>query len=360
MSHLVHVADTECHSDETSLGKIHFAINRPRQEPKQPQKRKTLAEDKGLYQLLEALSDFSSRVFSCRLIIHKVDQLQQRDKLPRAEFQWTITQIAQACNDFYQPILNEELKLIKQRQYASPDWVDRMDKFLTDLDPLLRDSRAMLLRVGRHSGAESVPLNGVRKIKIMQGQGRPPRFKGKPQTLWLAANTQQARSEMVPFGWILLEIDPPDTLSAGLTKFTEQTDAAGREWYEKQQDRIADLQNKLDGRKRQEETQKMADLAERQAEQEKREQRACMSNEQRAIAELREQFELARDNRNLTPQSIVPNRLVELLKQAGEWPEQDKVALCNLAEEIYKPLDMLRGKKGRERKERIRQLRGSN
>ena len=83
-----------------------------------------------------------------------------------------------------------------------------------------------------------------------------------------------------------------------------------------------------------------------------------MSDEQRSIEELREQFKKARSAQNLTPQSHVPEKLAVLLKQAGDRPEQERLALCDLAEEIYKPLGMLLGKKGRSRKAIIQQLRG--
>jgi CRISPR-associated protein Csm5 len=71
------------------------------------------------------------------------------------------------------------------------------------------------LRVGRHSGAESVTLNGVRNIKIMEK--KEPRngykqhcfsFAETAKTLWLAANDKDQRTNLLPFGWLLVEVEP--------------------------------------------------------------------------------------------------------------------------------------------------------
>jgi CRISPR-associated protein Csm5 len=67
-----------------------------------------------------------------------------------------------------------------------------------------------LLRVGRHSGAESVTLNGVRDIKIMEGKGPDGRNKSSnsnaAKTLWLAAVTKDQSTKLLPFGWVLVEL----------------------------------------------------------------------------------------------------------------------------------------------------------
>ncbi|MCY4211270.1 MAG: hypothetical protein OXD47_04155 [Gammaproteobacteria bacterium] len=79
---------------------------------------------------------------------------------------------------------------------------------------------------------------------------------------------------------------------------------------------------------------------------------------QSAIEELREQFTKAQASQILIAKSVVPDQLVKLLKQASQWAERERTALCDLAEEIYKPLGMLRGQKGKNRKTIIQQLRG--
>lgn len=112
--------------------------------------------------------------------------------------------IAQACNDFYRPLLEKELQLIDRLGYADPAWISHIHGLLKQVD----NNKAFLLRVGRHSGAESVTLNGVRSIKIMKGRGETPGWESSAKTIWLAAPDTSASSGMMPFGWVLVEIDP--------------------------------------------------------------------------------------------------------------------------------------------------------
>ena len=354
---LVQVQDTVCVNNDDIHSKIRFAVNRPGQEPKQKQTKRTMAEDKGLYQLLETLPDAGLRAYSSCLIIQKVDQLQQNEKLPARKFYWTAEQIAQACNRFYRPLLTKEMDIIRQRQYSSPDWIERMEELLESIAPMLDADKAMILRIGRHSGAEAVTLNGVRSIRIMQGKGKEPKYEPEPRTLWLAADSLDSRSNMTPFGWVLVEIDPADKLPAKLEQLFRQPDALKQDWLQKQQRRIAELQDKAAERKQREEAKRQAEIAEEQAAKEKAERLASMSDEQRAIEELRELSKTEQDNHRLVAQSHVVHRLSEHIKTAVDWPKEYRIELCDLAEEIYKPLGMLRGKKGKQRKERIELLR---
>ncbi len=354
---LVHLADTTHDSDDIVHTEIRFATNHPRQEPKRPRGKQTQAEAKGPYQLLEILSGFGPRQYRSRLTVHSVEQIRQNHSLPKVELRWTIKQIVQACNDFYLPLLEQELKIIKERRYASPDWEQQMDDLLPKIRPVLKSNQAMVLRIGRHSGAEAVTLNGVRSIKIMQGREKP-KFKDKPQTLWLAANAQDARAQMLPFGWILVEINPAETVPAALRNFAGKTSDSKQNWLKKQQCRIADLQDKITRKEQQAQAEQQAEIDRQRVDAEKQARLASMSNEKRAIEELREQFTKAQASQTLTAQSVVPDELAKLLKQASQWPERERTALCDLAEEIYKPLGMLRGKKGKNRKTIIQQLKG--
>ena len=83
---LIQLADSEILSEGTVASEIRFAVNRLRQEPKERQTKRTMAEDKGLYQLLEALPEMGLRTYSSRLTIQKVNRLQQSDKLPEKSF----------------------------------------------------------------------------------------------------------------------------------------------------------------------------------------------------------------------------------------------------------------------------------
>ncbi len=65
---------------------------------------------------------------------------------------------------------------------------------------------ATLLRLGRHSGAESVTIEGFRDIRIMQGRGAQSKYQQTSTTLWLASEVDkpQNKSSLKPFGWTTL------------------------------------------------------------------------------------------------------------------------------------------------------------
>ena len=61
------------------------------------------------------------------------------------------------------------------------------------------------LRIGFHSGAECVTVEGHRKIKIM-GKGRDSKIDNRTTTFWLAgAAKDSANHSLVPFGWAVLD-----------------------------------------------------------------------------------------------------------------------------------------------------------
>jgi CRISPR-associated protein Csm5 len=111
--------------------------------------------------------------------------------------------VAAACNAYYLPRLRRELQLLEARALASPVWLQGVRALLQALGPSIESGGAALLRVGRHSGAESVTLDGVREIRIMKGRGQPSATGTEATTLWLAASQADARSDMQPFGWVL-------------------------------------------------------------------------------------------------------------------------------------------------------------
>lgn len=92
-----------------------------------------------------------------------------------------------------------------------------------------------LLRLGRHSGAESVTIEGHRHIRIMQGKGQPAMFLDQATTLWLAANQAKPtqKETLLPFGWAVVE-----ELAPGLEKLYDETEAF---WREQMDQKVARL-----------------------------------------------------------------------------------------------------------------------
>ena len=139
------------------------------------------------------------------------------------------------------------------------------------------------LRIGRHSGAESVTITGHRCIKIMQGKGNPPKTLDHATTVWLSASEKKpsANGGLLPFGW---------------TTFQRLNWAEGVELFgaaKAHKDGIIEKQsNKASERKRREEELAHAQAA-RQQEEEKKKAREAAEEEARIAAEKRENEALA-------------------------------------------------------------------
>lgn len=91
-----------------------------------------------------------------------------------------------ACKEFYGK------ELVYEEDYASDFVSDAFYKKLKNLS-----DNQYLIRVGKHSGAECVTVEGHRKIKV--------RFEIKDHatTFWLSKDDN---SEILPFGWAVMEI----------------------------------------------------------------------------------------------------------------------------------------------------------
>jgi len=69
-----------------------------------------------------------------------------------------------------------------------------------------------LIRVGKHSGARAVTIDGKREIKVkISGEGprrKPNRWETLEEetTTWLFGATEQSKTTLVPFGWVLCEV----------------------------------------------------------------------------------------------------------------------------------------------------------
>jgi CRISPR-associated protein Csm5 len=59
--------------------------------------------------------------------------------------------------------------------------------------------------VGKHSGAESVTLNGVRDIKILGKRGDQPSYRPETTEKRFASPSKKAESGLLPFGWVWVE-----------------------------------------------------------------------------------------------------------------------------------------------------------
>ena len=186
-------------------GQIHLAVNRKKEPVKDRHGREVAAMGENLYQILECVPAWRQRAFRASLNLQRLDAVPPSGKVPDAALRFTLDDIVRACNDFYRPLLIRETTLLQTRGYVSAAWADSIAALLGQLAQRERTGRVFLTRVGRHSGAEAVTLQGVRRIRI-KGKGNDYTVENAAKTLWLAANDKDQRTDLLPFGWVLVEV----------------------------------------------------------------------------------------------------------------------------------------------------------
>ncbi len=164
-------------------------------------------EGKGPYQTLECLPPLLLESLGGDLAILDPAQARHADgegkKLPHRDVTWGFKEVVARCNRYYCAHFRRELESEKFEPYLHKTWRKIMLDSLHGggLKRLLASGRAFLLRVGRHSGAESVTLNGARWIQ----QGK--KWDKQPSTVWLAGLKNKQEESLLPFGWLLLELN---------------------------------------------------------------------------------------------------------------------------------------------------------
>jgi CRISPR-associated protein Csm5 len=119
--------------------------------------------------------------------------------------QFSLPDIIRACNDFYWPIFKDELRALIDLNVLNKAWKTGVTKLVRgDFASAIERNECMLVRVGRNSGAESITIDGVRSIKIMEGKAES--YRSKPTTYWLESASGRA-AEMMPFGWAVIRFD---------------------------------------------------------------------------------------------------------------------------------------------------------
>lgn len=114
--------------------------------------------------------------------------------------------LCDACNNFYWPQLDAELTHAHLAGMMDQGWLNLMKGLFADELKIMRENhQGFLLRVGRHSGAESVTLNGVRNIKILGKPGDPPTYRPETTEKRFASQTRAAVDGLMPFGWLWVE-----------------------------------------------------------------------------------------------------------------------------------------------------------
>lgn len=70
----------------------------------------------------------------------------------------------------------------------------------------IKERKVILIKLGKHSGAEAMTIDKIRKILIRRGGDRIE-YQASPTTIWLASEQKKNISQAMPFGWALLRFE---------------------------------------------------------------------------------------------------------------------------------------------------------
>jgi len=194
---LVQMSDVHCVTPSVTYPStmVRFGVNRKR-SPGVSQRAPS-----NLYQTIECLTTGPLRSFAGRLNIQSVDKVSAHvNKIPSVRFK--VDDVVKSCNDFFRKIFDEEFDGLERAGYVDPAWARGIKTLVNEIPgrPM-----AFLIRVGHHSGAEALTLEGMRSIQI-KTRSRELVYKDHPTTYWLAAESTDQTANLIPFGWALVEL----------------------------------------------------------------------------------------------------------------------------------------------------------
>ena len=199
---------------------VSYAVMRRKRDPKTGEEKQT---QDNLATRKEVISHGQYRKLIGEIVISLLGGLPESDNTPKKKFRRAdLTALAHASNAYHLPKLEEELKILDNRRFASERWLVSLRCLLAgDLAIKLKQDTAFLVRLGRYGGAETKTLDGIRSIFIPQAKRQEERYVTSSHCLWLAANDAKSRSDMLPFGWAIVEIDPQEGDSPQLKAWCE-------------------------------------------------------------------------------------------------------------------------------------------
>ena len=324
---LVQIGDCAWHGPETlNSAEVLFAVNRKKQPVKNNGREvSSRAEKANLYQLLECAAPFRLRAFRGTLNISDLAGINEaQGTLPKHRFGFK--DIAAACNRFYHPIFERENQMLKKRGFLDKGWRETVETLLDDADiqKRLENNEAFLLRVGRHSGAESVTLNGVRSIRIMKGKGQNPSWEPEAKTIWLASGDLQDKRHLRPFGWLLVEMSEPEETPPSwpaAEQLAKRFHNEMQSWLAGVRSSQQQMEKKVRAERERAQQQAREAAVEATAENERARRLASMSEEERLIEAVRNLLERDRQTNRRQAGGELNQKRLELLEAALTWAD---------------------------------------
>jgi CRISPR-associated protein Csm5 len=359
---LVRVSDAYWNLDKDIVqSRVYFAVDREKRDiVKSGKSIVSMAESMNLYNMLEAIYPFYFRAFEGSFDIPELSDFRSNG-LPKLKF--TFGKVAEVCNKFYRKIFDEEIKILRDRDYIDEEWLEKVQYILDDkyfLDKVDRGD-AFLLRIGRHSGAEAVTIEGVRNIKKMRGKGQEAVYEASSRTLWLASDKIKAKKGLIPFGWIIVEKAGKNKDIKDWPKFSKVFEFS----IKKRKENFSLLEEeKKEVRKKYEEMLKRK-IEQRKASEEREKQKAefrkrleAMDPEEREIVILRDLLRKKKEEGIKNKSGELADSTMKLIRKALEWKGERCIEVAELAEEVYTWIGWPSNKKKKkERKKPLEQLR---
>lgn len=322
----LHIADAHPTSDDHAPTHILYAISK--------KKKLSQLKEAELGVFLETIPGLLADAFISEIRIHRDD---------KSQLNWQT--LCDACNAFYWPQLEAELVHTHLASMLDTEWQHIVsDLLVNEFGELRANCQGFLLRVGKHSGAESVTLNNIRHIKIQGKKGAPPSYRSETTEKRFASERKQAISGLLPFGWLWVESCQDEYQYLSITarnKVRPYTDTL----REKQMERLEQVEQarqqqqaiKMLSEQKRQQAAEAARIKE-EAAQAKEAELASMTENMRQIAQLRDEI----DKRLLTGRKIdkgdhfYNSRIKKLALHALEnpdWSEEEKKALAAMLED---------------------------
>lgn len=180
--------------------KIVYAVNK--------KKKQSRFEAKGPFQILETIQGGE--------IFEGIINIEKPEKGSNISRPVTKETILDSLDCFYKSICKDEDEAVLKNIDASSTVSDTVGSRFKDTIGV----SIFPVRLGRHSGAESVTIEDNRYIKIMQGKGAQPKFEDNATTIWLASDSPDPDSnrDLLPFGWAILTIGEQDKIESIISK----------------------------------------------------------------------------------------------------------------------------------------------
>lgn len=359
---LVKVADANFQPTANTLEpRLVFANNIKRKKPE------TNTKASGLSLMYEAIPAFNTAAFTGQLSIQSLDSLKATASKDLPQLTIQLADLVTSCNNFYLPQLKKLQQRLSARGCLNEQWNKNLEQILQLLEPFVTAKAGFVLRVGRYSSAESLTLDGVRSITLRQGPKPPIHGAITATTDWLAGEEEKAETNLLPFGWVFVDLNLPELpeLKAARQKLQDFLHLAAQPALAEQTQLFAEVKEQQIAaqaalvaaqEKAAEETakQEAKQIAEKQA----AEKFATLSAEEQSLV-LIEQRIATGEGANQGASCELATDLAALVESATSWQSEVKAQLHTLAIQACKHLN-INHKKNAKWKQRLRALQEAN